>query len=100
MANGKAKWQLWQCVLWAIFDVQTSYIYNLHTYIFNISLAPWVEVFILHHTDGVITPGLGHGPYLCVAFSSDVKLQDSVENLIEIVITTCKYTNYILLYCI
>ena len=25
MANGKAKWQIWQCVLWAIFDVQTSY---------------------------------------------------------------------------
>ena len=25
MANGKAKWQIWQCVLWAIFDIPTSY---------------------------------------------------------------------------
>ena len=22
--NGKAKWEIWKCVLWAIFDVQTS----------------------------------------------------------------------------
>ena len=23
--NSKAKWQIWQCILWAIFDLQTSY---------------------------------------------------------------------------
>ena len=25
MANGKAKWQIWQYVIWAIFDVHTSH---------------------------------------------------------------------------
>ena len=25
MANGNGKWQMWQCIIWAIFDVQTSY---------------------------------------------------------------------------
>ena len=25
MANGKAKWQIWQCLFWAILDVQTNY---------------------------------------------------------------------------
>ena len=24
MANGNGKWQLWQCIIWSIFDVQTS----------------------------------------------------------------------------
>ena len=25
MANGSGKWQMWQCLIWAIFYVQTSY---------------------------------------------------------------------------
>ena len=25
MANGNGKWQMWQCLIWAIFDIQTSH---------------------------------------------------------------------------
>ena len=25
MANGNGKWQMWQCLIWAIFDLQTSH---------------------------------------------------------------------------
>ena len=25
MANGNVKWQMWQCIIWSIFDVQISY---------------------------------------------------------------------------
>ena len=38
------------------------------------------KVFKLDHTDGVVTPGLGHGPYLCVGITSDVILQDGVNS--------------------
>ena len=24
MANGNGNWQIWQCIIWSIFDVQTS----------------------------------------------------------------------------
>ena len=49
------------------------------------------EVLILDHTYGVVIPGLGHGPYLCVGVTSDVILQDRVRVRYSVIISTCIY---------
>ena len=54
------------------------------------SLAPNGEVFILDHSDGMLTPGLCHGPYICIGVTSGVILQDSVEKF-NSVITSCNH---------
>ena len=62
---------------------------------FQLSLTPLWEVFKLDHADGMLIPGLGHGPYLCVGVASDVILQNSVD--ITSNKTTCKYVFIMLL---
>ena len=42
----------------------------------------------MDHGNSVITPGLGHGPYLCVGIAGEVILKDSVTTSCVIAITT------------
>ena len=71
-----------------------SYLLNL---IWTHLIAPLWEVPILHYTDGVLIPGLGHVPYLCVGIARDVILQDTRQvSVKESVITA--YNNHINYY--
>ena len=71
---------------------------NLLHLIYTHLLAPLWEVPIADHSDGVTMPGLGHGPYLCVGVTSDVMLQDSVDDMTTGTTTSeliIKYQNFI-----
>ena len=69
------------------------YILHIHNFI-----TPLREVLIFYHTDSVITPCLGHGPYLSEGVASDVILEDSVKKIFTIK-TTLKYIDYYYFSC-